>query len=100
MPRVDVAMDVLLQKSLDLRHPETIERLGLTVVDLMEEWESAQQSNQEALSQCVGRIAAEMGIQGLLYPSARVEDATNLVIFPPCLDEECMLAPQGINGVD
>jgi hypothetical protein len=44
---------------------------------------------REALTQAVGRIAFEAGLEGLLVPSAQVRKSKNLVVFPENLRLGC-----------
>jgi RES domain-containing protein len=83
MPLVMVAVNVNLERLLDLTLPVVRRALRVSFKAMLEEdWEGHQQRGTEALTQAVARLARELGIQALLVPSARLKGKRNLVIFP------------------
>jgi RES domain-containing protein len=86
MPLVMVAVDVRLERVLDLTLPAVRRTLRLSRERMLaEDWEATQQAGDEALTQAVARLARERGIQGLFTPSARLKGQKNLVVFPDTL---------------
>jgi RES domain-containing protein len=82
MPRVFVSMRVALRRILPLTDRRTRALLRLSVRRLTRvRWQDEQDSGREALTQAVGRIARELGFEGLLVPSAQGA-GQNLVLFP------------------
>jgi RES domain-containing protein len=82
-PRVQVAVRLRLQAVLDLTEQTALSRLKLTKVRLARcDWQSAQERGQEALTQCIGRLAWEERLEALIVPSRRVTGASNIVLFP------------------
>jgi RES domain-containing protein len=83
MPRVTVSVRVRLVRVLDLTDRAT--RSAIRVAKrriLREPWREAQEAGQEALTQALGRLAHELGWEGLLVPSAAGRGGTNLILFP------------------
>src|SRR5262249_4402686 len=56
--------------------------LGVSLQRLKGPWRADQDNGQEALTQTLGRLAREAGVQGLLAPSAARPGGRNLVLFP------------------
>jgi RES domain-containing protein len=85
MPLVMVAVDVELERVLDVTLPEVRKLLRVSLKRLLaEDWEAMQVAGQEALTQAIARLARGLGVQALLVPSARLKGERNLVIFPDC----------------
>jgi RES domain-containing protein len=78
-----VAVDLRLQVVLDLRNPQVLRRLGVLDREfLTADWLASQDAGEESLTQAIGRLAWEEKFEGILVPSAREPDGTNLALFP------------------
>jgi RES domain-containing protein len=87
MPRVFAALKVKLSRVLDLRLGAARSTLKVSEARLSgEAWWKMQQRGQEALTQALGRLAREAGLEGLLVPSAARPGGSNLIVFPANLD--------------
>lgn len=83
MPLVFVAVAVESQAVLDFTDPAMQRVLGITTRRMVNTpWQRQQERGDEALTQCLGRLAWEASLEGILVPSARVKGATNIVLFP------------------
>jgi RES domain-containing protein len=81
MPFVMVGLEVSLQTVLDLADGEV--RRALAVSDarmLNDPWRKAKAP--ESLTQAIGRLAFEAGLEGIVVPSAAARGTNNLVVFP------------------
>jgi len=86
MPRVFVAVQVRLQRLVDLTTARTLVRLGLSHKKIIEaDWRRENDLGRESLTQAIGRALHQARLEGLLAPSARVPGATTLVVFPDVL---------------
>jgi hypothetical protein len=70
---------------LDLSRGDVRRVLGISRERLLGPWRADQHRGREALSQAVGRLAREAGLQGILYPSAARPAGRNLFLFPDLL---------------
>jgi RES domain-containing protein len=85
-PRLLVAIAVKVNRLLDLSSPRVRRKLRLTLDDLRsEDWRKLMSSGRESFTQCLGRAAVSVGIEGMLVPSAEVR-GINLVLFPRNFD--------------
>jgi RES domain-containing protein len=83
MPRVFVAIDVRLERVLDLTSMKVCGMLGLGMDDLIQQdWRHEQRAGREALTQALGRAAFHCSLEGLLIPSAARPGGSNLAVFP------------------
>jgi RES domain-containing protein len=81
MPRVFVSIRVRVQRTLDLTDGHIRSVLRKSHQRLTEEpWQEMQNRGGEALTQAVGRVARELGLEGLLVPSAQ-RAGKNVVLF-------------------
>lgn len=82
MPCVFVSIRVEVQRILPLTDGHVRSVLRISHRRLIEEpWQHEQDHGREALTQAVGRIARELGLEGLQVPSAQ-GTGQNLVVFP------------------
>jgi RES domain-containing protein len=83
MPRLFVAVGCELRAVLDLSDGAVRQRLQVSQSRMLgEDWRKAQAAGGEALTQRIGRVVCQAGLEGLLVPSAAAPDGTNLVWFP------------------
>ena len=83
MPRVIIAVEVVLRTVLDLTDGRARQRLGVSKRRMIEEdWLGAMNSQREALTQAIGRVGFEAGVSALVVPSAARRGSVNLVWFP------------------
>ena len=83
LPRTIVAIEVRLNRVLDLTDATLRRRLNVTWRELVApDWEILQNLHgQEAFTQRLGRLAREVGFQALLVPSAAQRGGKNLIVF-------------------
>lgn len=95
VPLVLVAIDVRLTKIVDLSAARVLEALQATRQELLDEdWIGTQIKGEMARTQRLGQVAFEMGLSGLLVPSARSSRGRNLVVFPMNLSSNEVLRVQ------
>ncbi len=83
MPRTFVAIEVTLQAVLDLRLGSVRQRLKVSRNRLLAvDWRVEVRAGREPITQAIGRVAAEIGIEGMIVPSAADTNGHNLLIFP------------------
>jgi RES domain-containing protein len=83
MPRVTVSVRVRLARALDFTDGPTRSALRVSAQRMVDEpWREKQESGREALTQALGRLAHELGWEGLLVPSAARRGGVNLILFP------------------
>jgi RES domain-containing protein len=82
MPCLLVSIRVEVQRMLSLTDRRVRKLLHISHRQLIEEpWQDEQDNRREAFTQAVGRIARQLGLEGLLVPSAQ-RAGQNLVVFP------------------
>jgi RES domain-containing protein len=87
LPRVIVALEAKLMRSLDLTTGAVRRRLAVSKRRMLAEpWREEQRAGREALTQAIGRLAYRAGIEGLLVPSAARKEGINLILFPANLE--------------
>lgn len=97
LPLTLVAIDVQLESVIDLTDEKILAALGLTRQRLLRcRWRQNMDAGREALTQAVGRIAFEAGLEGLVVPSAQARKGQNLVIFPSNLQTSSSLTIQNV----
>lgn len=71
MPLVGKAIEVKLQRVLDLREARLMEKLELTHEQLRDDpWRQMMNDQKESLCQCIGRLAYKRNYQGIIVPSS------------------------------
>jgi RES domain-containing protein len=84
LPCAWVGFDIQLDQVLDLRQQDIRRCLRVNRGQLVNEpWRELQAQGQEALTQAIGRLGAQAGLQGLLVASARARRGSNLVVLNP-----------------
>jgi len=95
MPRVFVAIEVKVERVIDLRSHRTQQSLGVTVATMMgSDWRAslnAPTGEQPCVTQLIGRLASNAKLHGMLVPSAAHPGGSNLVVFPANLTSKCIL---------
>lgn len=82
-PRILVAIELRLQRALDLRIPDIQGALNISIKELQcENWENLQHHGIEALSQALGRAAFDAGFEAVLIPSFAHPGGANIAWFP------------------
>ena len=82
-PRVIAGAQVKVRRVLDLKDAQTLEQLGFTERDLVEEdWRSIQFSGQESWTQAIAKAAVKAGFEAVRAPSAQNSEGVNFVIYP------------------
>jgi RES domain-containing protein len=81
-PRVIVGIRYRLQAVIELK--DLLRSIPGTTLNnlLQEDWQKVNSRGRETAGQAVGRALFNAKAEGLLAPSARVEGAINLVLFP------------------
>ena len=78
-----VAIEIALSRVLDLTSGEILKPVGVTEEELRtEDWRKVQEQGFEPLTQALGRAIFAAKGEGLLAPSARVENGVNIAYFP------------------
>jgi len=87
MPRTFVAIEVSLKEVIDLRIGTVRQRLKVSLDRMVNvDWRTVVQSGAEPLPQRIGRAASDIGLEGLIVPSAADSSGHNLLVFPPNLE--------------
>jgi RES domain-containing protein len=83
MPRTFVAVKATLQVVLDLRDGPIRQRLQVSEQRLLTvDWRKEVRAGREPITQMIGRAAYEVGLDGLVVPSAADPRDHNLLMFP------------------
>lgn len=83
MPRVFVATVVKLQSVLDLRQGTIRQRLHISQDRILAiDWRLEVYAGRVPITQLIGQAAAEIGLEGLIVPSAADHKGHNLLVFP------------------
>ena len=81
--RLLVTIELDLRKVLDLTHSQTVEMMKVSADELRsEDWRKVQDQGVESFTQALGRAAFDVGLNGMLVPSAKVQNGINVVYFP------------------
>ncbi len=87
-PRLLVAIELSLQRVIDLTSVDIRQALGLSLEEFQEDWRKVQEEGRESLTQTIGRAVFVQGGEGLLAPSARIPAGVNIAFFPQNHDAE------------
>jgi RES domain-containing protein len=83
MPRTFVAIDANLQTVLDLRLGSVRQRLQVSLDRILAvDWRKEVRAGREPITQTLGRAASDVGLEGLIVPSAVDPSGHNLLVFP------------------
>ncbi len=83
MPRTFVAISFNLKRVLDLTDGDIRRRLAFSQQRIIEtDWRAEMGEGNVPLTQLLGQAAAEIGLEGLLAPSAAEPSGQNIVAFP------------------
>jgi RES domain-containing protein len=104
LPRTFVAVSFQLHRILDLEDPRILNHLKISRRSLLSlDWRKVQDAGHEALTQAIGRIAWELGYEGIVAPAAAAPGGRNLVYFPNALLSESkaeILRPEDLRTRD
>ena len=88
MPRTFVAIRARLRKVLDLSQGDVRKRLQVSLERILHvDWRKELQGGRVPVTQALGQAAFEVGLEGLLVPSAQSRNGMNLLVFPSKLKE-------------
>lgn len=97
LPAVVASGEVHLQRILDLSVANPLLALGIDVAWLLaSSWAEENEVGRESESQAWGRVASEVGFEGIRVPSAAVAGAMNLAIFVERLLPESKVESRGM----
>ncbi|HTN01063.1 MAG TPA: RES family NAD+ phosphorylase, partial [Planctomycetaceae bacterium] len=72
-----------LQAVLDLRLGTVRQRLQVSLDRILKvDWRKEVEAGREPITQVLGRAASDVGLEGLIVPSAASPDGQNLLVFP------------------
>lgn len=95
-PRLLVSVDVALHSVLDLTAEENLERMGLTIEDLHDDWRDG---DEPTISQLIGAEARDSKVEAILYRSIIEPAASNLRVFRENLFADSRLVVDGYDDV-
>jgi RES domain-containing protein len=83
MPRTFVAVEVKLRAVLDLGQGSIRQRLRMSYERMLAvDWRKDMRRGRESMTQKLGRAVCEIGLEGMLVPSAAQPHDFNLLVFP------------------
>jgi RES domain-containing protein len=83
MPRTFVALHVHLHAVLDFREGQVRQRLQVSLDRILTvDWRMEAKAGLQPITQAIGRAGFEIGLEGLIVPSAADPRGDNLVVFP------------------
>ena len=92
LPGVLVSLAIKLQSVLDFSDPHAFPTVEPFLAKAKREnWQRLQDEGREASSQALGRAVQQLGMEGILFSSAVVPGAINLVAFPDNLRSRSFL---------
>lgn len=81
-PRALFTVDVTVHRVISLCSADVRRKLGITLTELHLPWQRPQRRGVLPLSQRLGELAFQLGLEGLLVPSRHTKTSQNLVLFP------------------
>lgn len=101
MPRTFVAIEANLTNVVDLRLGANRQRLKLSLERMhMIDWRKEIHAGREPVTQQMGRAAFEIGLEGIIVPSAAELMGHNLLIIPSNLGSESTLRVLHAGGLE
>lgn len=86
LPRTFISATLKLHRILDLTDLSVRKKLNISQAKMLTlAWRQKQDAGEEALTQAIGRIAREVGFEGLLVPSAAHKGGKNIIYFADSL---------------
>jgi RES domain-containing protein len=83
MPRTFVAIETKLKAVIDFRVGSVRQRIQVSLGRILAvDWRKEVQSGRTPITQLIGQAACEIGLEGLIVPSAAYPDGHNLLVFP------------------
>ena len=83
MPRTFVAIGAKLRRVLDFRQGTVRRRLQISLDRILEvDWRKEVLASREPITHALGSAASEVGIEGIVAPSAVDPHGHNLLVFP------------------
>ena len=83
MPRTFVALSFALNRVLDLTGGDIRRRLAFSKDRMVQtDWRAEMEAGNVPLTQALGQAASDIGLEGLLVPSAAEPSGQNIVAFP------------------
>jgi len=102
MPRTFVAVTTDLRAVLDFRLGTVRQRIRVSLDRVLTvDWRKDVRAGREPITQAIGRAASEIGLEGLIVPSAVDPNGHNLLVFPENLlsgSEVRVLQPQRLTS--
>ena len=100
MPRTFVAIEAKLMAVVDFRIGSVRQRIQVSQDRILTvDWRKEVAAGREPITQSIGRAASEIGLEGIIVPSAADLKGHNLLIFPGNLEpgsEFQVLNPDGL----
>lgn len=101
LPKVTVAVEVKLERVLDLTKPEISSQMPIGIPEfLAEDWRALMSRGVESGSQALGWAAFSAGFQGLFVPSKPDPDGVNILVFPENLTRTSRLEVMNASELD
>lgn len=95
-PRLLVAIEAQLTRTLDLTDAAMRRAMGVTLEELAaEDWRKLMAAGKESFTQAIGRAVAAAGGSGLLSRSAAVKGGVNVAVFPGVVASDFLAVVEG-----
>ncbi len=83
MPRTFVAISVKLKRLIDLRQSSVRQRLHVSMDGILTvDWRKEVKAGHLPITQAIGQAAFDVGLEGLIVPSAADLEGFNVLVFP------------------